>query len=153
MSLPDVIEIRPMICADLDVVLAIEQHSFKTPWKREHFEAELAANHSFPLVAVIGKHVAGYVCLMSLFEDAQILDIAVNPDLRGRGVGLMLMERAEVLAREKQAETLSLEVRSSSTAAIALYERCGFHRTGIRARYYDACEDAVLMEKNLKETP
>ncbi len=153
MPQPDVIEIRPMNRADLDAVLAIEHNSFKTPWKREHFEAELSGRHSFPLVALLGTDVIGYVCLMSLFEEAQILDIAVRPEQRGRRVGVKLMERAEALAREQQAEFLSLEVRASSTPALSLYERCGFRRTGLRAKYYDNCEDAVLMEKNLKETP
>jgi ribosomal-protein-alanine N-acetyltransferase len=145
--------IRPMNAADLDQVLAIEQASFRNPWKREHFESELSGRYSFPFVAEFDGQVVGYVCLMSLFEEAQILDIAVNPDQRGRGVGLELMARAEDLAREKQAEILALEVRASSTPAISLYERCGFRRTGVRANYYDAGEDAVLMEKNLKETP
>jgi ribosomal-protein-alanine N-acetyltransferase len=145
--------IRPMNAADLDQVLAIEQASFRNPWKREHFESELSGRYSFPFVAEIHGKIVGYICLMSLFEEAQILDIAVNPDHRGRGVGLELMARAEGFAREKQAEVLALEVRASSTPAISLYERCGFRRTGIRSRYYDAGEDAVLMEKNLKETP
>jgi ribosomal-protein-alanine N-acetyltransferase len=146
-------DIRPMNAADLDQVLAIEQASFRNPWKREHFESELSARYSFPFVAEYNGRIVGYVCLMSLFEEAQILDIAVHPDQRGSGVGLELMARAEDLAREKQAEILTLEVRASSAPAIALYERCGFRRTGVRSRYYDACEDAVLMEKNLKETP
>lgn len=153
MPCPADIKIRPMNAADLDAVLAIERSSFKTPWKREHFEAELAADYSFPFVAVCNTEIVGFVCLMSLFEEAQILDIAVRMDQRGRKVGLLLMEHAETVAREKRAEILSLEVRSSSIPAISLYERCGFRKTGIRARYYDSCEDAVLMEKNLKETP
>jgi ribosomal-protein-alanine N-acetyltransferase len=146
-------DIRAMNAADLDQVLAIEQASFSTPWKREHFESELSGSYSFPFVAEFDGKVVGYVCLMSLFEEAQILDIAVNPDQRGRGVALELMALAEVVAREKQAEILALEVRASSAPAISLYERCGFKRTGVRTKYYDAGEDAVLMEKNLKETP
>jgi ribosomal-protein-alanine N-acetyltransferase len=153
MSLQTKLDIRAMNATDLDQVLAIEQASFRNPWKREHFESELSGRYSFPFVAELDGNVVGYVCLMSLFEEAQILDIAVNPDQRGRGVGLELMAWAEVVAREKQAEILSLEVRASSAPAISLYERCGFKRTGIRTNYYDACEDAVLMEKNLKETP
>jgi len=152
MPLPPKTDIRTMTAADLDEVLAIEQASFRTPWKREHFESELSGKHSFPCVAVCEGKVVGYVCLMSLFEEAQILDIAVSPEQRGLGVARLLMEHACAVAREKKAEVLTLEVRASSAAAIGLYLHAGFRHVGIRANYYDASEDALLMEKNLKET-
>jgi len=152
MPLPPETDIRAMTAADLDEVLAIEQASFRTPWKREHFESELSGKHSFPFVAVCEGMVVGYVCLMSLFEEAQILDIAVAPEQRGRGIARLLMELACAVAREKKAEVLTLEVRASSAAAIGLYRHAGFRQVGIRANYYDASEDALLMEKNLKET-
>ncbi|HXE96494.1 MAG TPA: ribosomal protein S18-alanine N-acetyltransferase [Dongiaceae bacterium] len=142
--------IRQMTATDLDAVLAIEQASFPTPWRREHFEHEIAAPHSFPFVAECNGLIVGYVCLMSLFEEAQILDIAVAPEQRGRGVARLLMDHAIMVAREKGTELLALEVRASNVAAIALYERCGFVRTGIRSRYYEGVDDAVLMEMSLK---
>ena len=143
---------RPMTDADLDDVLVIEQASFRTPWRREHFAHEIKARYSYPFVAVLDKAVVGFVCVMSLFEEAQILDIAVAPDQRGRGIARALMELATSLAREKGAEVMALEVRASNAAAIALYERLGFVRTGVRVAYYEDTEDAVLMEKNIKET-
>ena len=143
--------IRPMTTYDLDAVLAIEQASYPTPWQREHFQHELAAPHSFPFVAEWNGIIVGYVCLMSLFEEAQILDIAVTPEQRGRGFARLLMDHAITVAREKAAELLALEVRASNIAAITLYERCGFVRTGIRTKYYEGVDDAVLMEKSLKK--
>lgn len=149
MNEPAEICIRPMTRADLDDVLAIEQASFLSPWRREHFLQEIHSHLSFPLVAVHGECVAGYVCLMSLFEEAQILDIAVAPSFRGRGVGRALLERAIAIAREKGAERLVLEVRESNGAAIRLYERFGFVRYFVRKGYYEGKEDALLMEKEL----
>ncbi len=143
-------KIRPMSEADLDAVLIIEQASFPSPWKREHFQHEISAPHSFPFIAEFDGIIVGYVCLMSLFEEAQILDIAVAPGQRGRGVARLLMDYAMVVAREKEAEVLALEVRASNVAAITLYERCGFVRTGIRCKYYEGVDDAVLMEKDLR---
>jgi ribosomal-protein-alanine N-acetyltransferase len=149
MNVPYIPTIRSMIKTDIDAVLAIEQASFSTPWCREHFEQEMTAPHSFPSVAEYNGKVVGYVCLMSLFEEAQILDIAVAPKLRGNGIARLLMDHAVTVAREKEAEQLLLEVRASNSAAIALYERCGFVRTGLRSNYYEGKDDAVLMEKNL----
>lgn len=134
---------------DIDAVLAIERTSFSTPWTREHFRHEIDAPHSFPLVLETGGRVCAYACMTSLFEVAQILDIAVAPERRGRGLARLLLEHAVQLAGEKGAEVLELEVRSTNDAAIGLYESFGFLRTGIRARYYDGIDDAVLMEKHL----
>ena len=141
--------IRSMTSSDVDAVVTIEQASFSTPWCRDHFEHEISAPYSFPSVAEYNCTVVGYVCLMSLFEEAQILDIAVVPEQRGRGIAQLLMEHAVTVAREKEAELLALEVRASNRAAIALYERCGFVRTGIRLNYYEGRDDAVLMELSL----
>ena len=150
MSVPDLPVIRPMGEADLDAVLAIEAASYPHPWSREHFLHELASPHSFPVVLSDNGTVAGYLCLMVLFEEAQVLNVAVAPQQRGRGVGRQLMEYAVSEGRQRGAEFLSLEVRASNRAAIALYDKLGFTRTGIRPRYYEGKEDAILMEKPLQ---
>lgn len=143
--------IRQMTEGDLDAVTAIEAASYSTPWKREHFRNELTARYSWPYVAIERGSVVGYVCLMSLFEEAQILNIAVALDHRGRGIARLLLEQAFRVALEKGAEVLALEVRASNSSAISLYRQLGFTRVGIRARYYESVEDAILMEKPLKE--
>jgi ribosomal-protein-alanine N-acetyltransferase len=142
-----------MLEKDLDAVTAIEQASYTTPWSGEHFRNEIEAVYSWPLVALEGDTIVGYLCLMCLFEEAQILNIAVAPGLRGRGIGRLMLERASELSLEKGAGFMALEVRASNHAALTLYEQFGFKKTGIRARYYDHTEDAVLMEKKIKETP
>jgi ribosomal-protein-alanine N-acetyltransferase len=150
MFMPETITIRSMTEPDLESVLAIEQASFPTPWRREHFHNEIAASHSFPLIALIDETVAGYVCLMSLFEEAQILNVAVKPNLRGKGVARILMHHALEVAAREGASFISLEVRASNNAAITMYETLGFSRTGNRRNYYGGTEDAVLMEKILQ---
>lgn len=149
MAVPVKINIRPMTEADLDAVMAIEEASFPAPWRREHFIHELAAPHGFPFVAEADGTVAGYVCLTVLFEDSHILDIATDPRQRGRGIAWMLMDHAFRVARAQGAEVMALEVRASNIAAITLYERLGFGRTGTRRGYYEGREDAVLMERSL----
>ena len=142
-----------MIKSDLDGVLAIEQVSYPAPWRREHFLQEIYSHTSFPYVAVIDEMVVGYLCLMSLFEEAQILNIAVAPHQRGRGVARKLMDLAVSQARERGAEVLALEVRESNAGAIKLYEGFGFVRYFVRKGYYEGKEDALLMEKILISKP
>lgn len=149
MCAPEQVIIRPMALSDLDAVMAIEQVSSPAPWKRGHFLQEIHSALAFPVVALVDGRVAGYLCLMSLFEEAQVMNIAVAPEQRGRGVGRRLMEHAIAAAREKGAENLVLEVRQSNAAAIALYEQFGFVRYFVRKGYYEGKEDAILMEKAL----
>ena len=66
---------------DLLRVVAIETVCYATPWTETHFRSELSAPHSRPHVAVIDGAVVGYLCLFSLFEEAQVLNVAVDPSL------------------------------------------------------------------------
>jgi ribosomal-protein-alanine N-acetyltransferase len=136
-----------MRVADLDQVLAIEESSFPRPWTREHFRHELDAPHAIPLVTIADDGtVAGYLCATLLLDEAEILDVAVRSDLRGRGVGRLLLDHAVELCRINRVNYIHLEVRRSNQAAIVLYERFGFLRTGERRRYYENGEDAILMQ-------
>ena len=147
------IVICPMTASDLDEVLVIEVASYPRPWHVSHFLDELASTHSFPLVAFdpAGK-VAGYICLMSLLDEGHILNVAVRSDCRGRGVGRMLVERAVAECRARGADFVSLEVRPSNEAALALYRTLGFRETGRRKKYYENGEDAILMECMLTDS-
>ena len=135
--------------ADLDQVLTIEQACFPRGWNRSHFQAELASERASCVVAEQDGRVAGHLCLTVLFDEAEILDVAVDPALQGRGIGAQLVQWACDEAVQRGAGLLLLEVRATSQPAIALYERFGFQRTGLRKAYYEENIDAVLMDKKL----
>jgi len=141
------ISVRPLSERDLETVLAIESASFSRPWTRRHFLDEIASPFGIPLVAQVPDgSIAGYLCLKLVLDEAEILDVAVDLSLRGRGIGRILVESAINLCREKQVALLGLEVRGSNQAAIALYHRLGFRESGRRKRYYEDGEDAMLMD-------
>lgn len=144
---PEEIVICPMAESDLDEVLAVEKCSYPKPWIREHFMAELLSPHAFPLAAFTADgRLAGYICPVLVLDEGHIMNVAVHPDFRGRGVGRLLVERVMGDCREAGAAYVSLEVRVSNVAAIALYRRLGFTESGTRRRYYENGEDALLME-------
>lgn len=145
------VTIRPMTTADLQQVLAIEQSCFPRPWTREHFLSELASQHACAAVAVLEGRVVGYFCLTVVLDEAELLDIAVDPALQGQGVGRQMLLQVCEEARRRDAGILRLEVRATSQPAITLYERFGFIRNGLRRAYYEQGIDALLMEKNLAE--
>jgi len=141
------ITICPMTADDLDQVLAIEQASFPTPWLRQHFLDELNSPHAFPLSAFDGDgRLIGFICPMLLLDEGHIMDVAVDPVCRGKGVGRLLVQRVLDDCRASGGSFVSLEVRVSNTAAIVLYKGMGFVETGLRKRYYKDGEDALMME-------
>jgi len=136
---------------DLEAVLDIESASFSRPWTRRHFLDEMHSPFGFPLVATAPDGgVAGYLCLKLLLDEAEILDVAVSHAQRGRGIGRFLVESALTFCRTREVALLSLEVRVSNCAAIALYDRLGFRASGRRKRYYENGEDAILMDYTFK---
>ena len=88
------ISICPMQEQDLPEVLAIENASYPRPWSRTHFLDELASPHAFPLSAFDHDgRLVGYICPMQLLDEGHILNVAVHPDCRGRGIGELLVQR------------------------------------------------------------
>lgn len=139
--------ICPMTVAELDEVLAIETDSYPHPWSTVHFLDELDSPHSFPLVALNPEGVVlGYICPMLVLDEGHILNVAVGLPFRGEHVGQLLVEHVLADCRVRGASFVSLEVRVSNCAAIALYARLGFIETGRRIKYYENGEDAFLME-------
>jgi ribosomal-protein-alanine N-acetyltransferase len=141
------IAMRPMTLEDLEQVVDIEQTSFPRPWTKDHFRDELDSPNTFPLVAVASDgRVAGYLCPSQVLDEGEILDVAVRDDFRGQGIGRLLVTEALRLFREQGAQRVWLEVRTSNQAAISLYRALGFRQTGLRERYYENGEDALLMD-------
>lgn len=91
----------------------------------------------------------GYVSIRPVLaaQCAEVYNIAVQPALRGRGVGHTLLEAAISALDNLGVKEITLEVRAGNSQAIALYAKNGFLRSGIRPRYYPDGEDAVLMER------
>lgn len=136
-----------MIEEDLDQVLEIERRSFPQPWLRQHFIDELGSQYAFPLSAFDPSgRLVGYICPMQLLDEGHILDVAVDPGLRGAGVGRLLVQRVLDDCRAANASFVSLEVRESNLSAISLYRKMGFEEVGRRKRYYENGEDALMME-------
>jgi len=140
------VEIRTLELIDLVSIEAIEQRSYPTPWSRSMFASELTKPTSICLGAFEGSELIGYV-INSRYVDAwHVMNVAVDPDRRRRGVASALLERLFELTRDDERRGYTLEVRVSNDGAIRLYEQLGFEPRGIRRGYYtDNREDALIM--------
>jgi ribosomal-protein-alanine N-acetyltransferase len=144
----EVVVIEPGRKKDLEAVWAIEQASFSHPWTRAMFQEELAKIPAtlYVLKGEPEKEVLGYCCFWTLPGEMQLVNIAVRPNLRGQGLGEMLLHHLLREAQIREAEKIYLEVRPSNQAAIRLYERLGFKVQYRRPRYYTPeGEDALVM--------
>ncbi len=134
---------------DVDCIAAMEERCFSDPWTREMLFDCLRYPYYRCFLAEEGGQVCGYCCLISLFEDAEVANIAVDASRRGKGIAKALMEKMHEEARRLGAKRSLLEVRIGNVSAIGLYTKFGYERYGVRARYYPDGEDALLMQKSL----
>jgi ribosomal-protein-alanine N-acetyltransferase len=142
--------IRPAGLTDINGIWAIEKVSFPTPWSRFSFLAELGHSLSQTLVAGPPEpqpwQVWGYLIYWVVADEMHILNLAVHPRQRRRGLARRLLVTGMTQARERGAQVAWLEVRPSNAPALSLYHSLGFQEVGRRPRYYDDTqEDALLL--------
>jgi N6-L-threonylcarbamoyladenine synthase len=131
---------------DIAEVAALEALSFADPWSPDAFAEELEAPRRAYFVAETDGNVVGYTGIMLVDDDAHLMNIAVAADSRGQGIGRQLLGEAIRQARAMGATRMTLEVRPSNAAAIALYESAGLVAVGERPGYYaDTGEAALIM--------
>lgn len=141
--------IRPLGYGDLPQVIAIERRAFPTPWSLAMFVLELSKPSSICLAAAEDDgsragRLLGYTICSRYADIWHVMNIAVDPPQRRRGIGTALL--TTLIERAGADESYTLEVRPSNPGAIALYERFGFRSAGTRPRYYrDTGEDALIM--------
>jgi len=137
-----------MLPADLPQVCAIENVCYTTPWSFSSFKHEIDNSDATLEVAVFDSRIIGYVCIRSILDMTHLMNIAVLPEFRRRGIGKALLENAvRDVKRLHPDMKLTLEVRQSNVAALTFYEKFGFNVTGKRNKYYREPEDdAVIME-------
>ena len=137
-------QIRRLTYADLPQVVAIERRAFTTPWSLAMFVLELSKPSGVCLAADVESELVGYLVCSRYDAIWHVMNIAVDPDRRRRGIAVALI--GALLERVGSDAPITLEVRRSNVGAIALYERFGFKSAGVRRRYYaDNGEDAVIM--------
>jgi ribosomal-protein-alanine N-acetyltransferase len=141
------VDIRALMLSDLNGIEDIEHRSYDTPWSRSMFAGELAKPASLCLGAFEGEQLAGYLIVSRYVDAWHVMNIAVSPDFRRRGIATALLQRLFELTDDRSGQRgYTLEVRLSNEGAIMLYERLGFTARGIRRGYYtDNREDALIM--------
>ena len=129
-------------------VAALEKLCFADPWSENSVASELNNDLALWLVAMNDDTVVGYIGSQTVAGETDVMNIAVHPDWRRRGIAQSLIECLVVELKNRGSEALMLEVRASNAPAIALYEKLEFRQVGRRPNYYrNPQEDALILRK------
>ena len=153
--------IRPMKIEDIKQVANIEAHCFSLPWSEESFKSSLQREYTIFLVCeqkmnneiltseknhLSDETIMGYVGMYLAFDEGEIVNVAVAPFARQKGIGDTLIKSLKAIAKEKNIQRIVLEVRKSNQPAIHLYEKNNFVFVGVRKNFYEKpIEDANIM--------
>ena len=144
------IEIQEMTAADVADIAALERLCFSAPWSEKSIAEELDTGFSLWLTARLDGAIAGYVGAQLVPPEADMMNLAVVPELRRRGTAQALLQALQERLAARGIGSLTLEVRASNLPAQWLYTAAGFACIGRRPNYYLAPrEDALILRKEL----
>lgn len=145
------IEITSMNEIHVSSIAQIEKLCFSDPWSENSIAYELTSKLSYWLVAVENGEVVGYVGSQSVLGESDMMNVAVHPDHRRKGIAQALIVALSEGLKDRGNVALTLEVRASNDPAIALYGKLGFEQVGRRPNYYrNPREDALILRKTLR---
>lgn len=148
------VNVVPMTADHLDELARLEKVCFSRPWSRQMLAEELDNACAAFLVALEEgtEKVVGYAGLLVMADEGYITNVAVFPEYRRQGIAGQLLEVFLRFAQANALAFLTLEVRPSNDAAIALYQGYGFEEKGRRKNYYDfPKEDALILTREFGE--
>lgn len=131
----------------IEDILLVERECFSDPWSEAMFSEEISGKFAHYYVAETDGKAVGYMGMWALSGEGHITNVAISPSYRRKGYAKALIEHFTEIAKEENLEFMTLEVRASNTPAIKLYESFGFVQVGVRKKYYENREDALLMTK------
>ena len=140
--------IETMNSSHVDQIAQLEKLCFSDPWSINSIASELDNKLAFWLVATEEDRVAGYIGSQTVMDETDMMNVAVHPDYRRKGIAEALVNGLVEELKRKESRCLTLEVRASNVPAIALYEKLGFSEIGRRKNYYrNPREDALILRK------
>lgn len=142
--------IRPATIADVPALVAVERACFSDPWSAHSITEVVQVATSRAFLAEGSGEIVGYLLARISGPEGEILDLAVLPRARRRGIARSLLDVASAALAEAGVEHVFLEVRESNRAALALYAAAGYRTIGMRRHYYrNPPEDALVLRTAL----
>lgn len=146
------IALRPAPAATAPALAALHELAFDPPWSCAELSALLGSPGVFALTAALGAEAGGFILCRVAADEAEVLTLAVAPNVRRMGVGSALLAAAISVAMDAGAAVAFLEVAADNPGAVALYRRDGFRSVGARKAYYSrpgGSVDAIILRRDL----
>lgn len=144
--------IRTASAPNPEELVQLETSATAYGWTRQHYQDSITAGHQF-FVAQHQNALVGFAVVMTVLDEAELLNIVIHQAHQGQGWGKRLLCHAIATLQHQNMHKLLLEVRESNQPARMLYQHNGFVETGLRKNYYPTAdqgrEHAVLMERVL----
>lgn len=146
-------EIRRMTEHDVEQVALLEREIFSDAWSAAAFYESLENPNAILLLTENGGEILGYCCMYTVFDEGEIVNVAVNPKYRRQGIGEQMLKLLFENFTPRQVVNFYLEVRAHNEAAKHLYEKFGFGMIGVRRNFYEKpVEDAIVMRLQKNES-
>ena len=140
-------EIKEMTLSDFEKIKEILHTDFDEFWTPSILKSELESDLSKYIVAKQENQIVGFAGVIILPDDVEITNIVTKKSERKKGIGKLLLDKLIQMAFELEKD-ISLEVNEKNEAAINLYKKAGFKEVGIRKKYYNGIDNAIIMTKN-----
>lgn len=143
------LELNNMKVSDLNSIADVLESEFDNFWNYNIFKQELENKNSIYIVAKCNGKIVGFGGIWKSVDDVHITNIVVKKDYRNLGIGAKILNKLINIVKELEFASITLEVNENNTIAIKLYEKFKFKKLGIRKKYYNNTENAVIMTLNL----
>ncbi len=145
----DNIKISAMTLPDLNSISDILTCEFDDFWNYNLFKSELENKNSMYIVAKLNNQIVGFAGIWFSVDDIHITNIVVKKNCRNQKIGSLMLNNLIELCENRTQKSITLEVNSNNIPAQKLYQKFGFKNVGIRKKYYNNTEDAIIMTKTL----
>lgn len=143
------IKITEMTFEDFEEIKEKLQTDFDEFWTPSILKSELESDLSKYVVAKNDEKIVGFAGVIILPDDVEITNIVTKKQERKKGIGKLLLDKLIEIAKQTEKDNISLEVNEKNIVAINLYKNAGFQEVGIRKKYYNGIDNAIIMTKVL----
>ena len=144
------IDVNAMTFDDIDSIQSNFSENFDKFWSIDILKNDLNSENSKYIIAKIDNEIVGFAGIKVILDEADIMNIAIRIDKRKLGIGSILLEKLIELSRLSNCTSITLEVNENNIPAICLYEKYNFERIGLRKKYYNNVDDAIIMTRRNK---